>query len=750
MQSWSMGSAGVSSGLSGARVGAVREVLSRTPRKFDPPRDERGKRLKISEFFGMNTFDLPKMKERLPKDAYQKLTQALQAGKKIDQDVANAVAHAVRDWAMDRGVTHFSHWFQPQTGSTAEKHDAFLAFDDDQRPIEKFTGSMLIQSEPDASSFPSGGMRTTFEARGYTAWDAASPMFIMESASTKTLCIPSVFISYHGDALDEKTGLLRSIEVISQKATALLELMGEKGVKRVVPTLGIEQEYFLIDRSFWSLRPDLVMAGRTLLGGLPPKGQQLEDHYFGSIPARVQAFMAECEYELYKLGVPIKTRHNEVAPSQYETAPIFEEADIATDHNQIVMEVLRKVALRHNLSVLFHEKPFAGVNGSGKHCNWSLSIKGSGPDLDGENLLEPGKTPHENLRFLMILAAVMAGVKKHAGMLRAGIASSGNDHRLGANEAPPAILSIFLGDLLTRICDELEKGTTKGMNVEAAVLKLGVGKLPEVMKDNTDRNRTSPFAFTGNKFEFRAVGSSASTSFPVTLVNAAVADGMQMMANRLKEKLKTLPRDEAIWEAIRDTVRESKAIRFEGNGYSEEWVKEAESRGLPNLRKSPEAFAELVTEQSRETVRELGIFTEAEMISRFHVRLERYLKNVAIEVDTLKQMVDTMILPAGIQYQLTLANSVLAAKAAGVSAPQTGLLEKVSTQLSALQKKRDALERQWHVAEQKETEDAKAQAYAMDVSSTMQELRQASDELEAIIADDLWPLPKYREMLFLS
>ncbi len=744
------GSAGFAGGLFGARMGAVHEVMGRTPRKFDPPRDDKGKRLRISEFFGMNTFDLPKMKERLPKEAYQKLVAALQMGKKIDRDVANAVAHAVRDWAMDRGVTHFCHWFQPQTGSTAEKHDAFLTFDENQKPIEKFTGSMLIQSEPDASSFPSGGMRTTFEARGYTAWDASSPMFIMESASTKTLCVPSVFISYHGDALDEKTGLLRSIEVLSQKATELLALMGEKGIQRVVPTLGIEQEYFLIDRAFWSLRPDLAMSGRTLLGGQPPKGQQLEDHYFGSIPARVQAFMAESEYELYKLGVPIKTRHNEVAPSQYETAPIFEEADIATDHNQLVMEVLRKVALRHNLSVLLHEKPFAGVNGSGKHCNWSMMIKGSSPELDGENLLEPGKTPHENLRFLLLLSAILFGVKKHAGMLRAGIASSGNDHRLGANEAPPAILSVFLGDLLTRICDELEKGSAKDVNVEAAVLKLGIGKMPEVAKDNTDRNRTSPFAFTGNKFEFRAVGSSASTAFPVTLVNAAVADGMAELTLKLKQKLQTLALDAAILETIRETIRETKTIRFEGNGYSEEWVIEAQKRGLPNLRKTPEALAQLVTELSRETVVKLGIFTEAEMVSRFHVRLERYLKNMAIEVETLRSMIDTQVLPAAISYHGVLSGSVIAAKAAGVRAPQLPLLEKVTDLLDALQTRRDALEKSWVAAEAMTSEEAKAESYAKSVATEMAALRAASDELEAVLADESWPLPKYREMLFMA
>ena len=633
-----------------ARFEAIKEVNGRTPRKFDPPRDEQGKRLKVSEFYGVNTFDIHKMREKLPKDVYTKLVSTINAGKKLDQEIANTVAHAIKEWALARGVTHYTHWFQPQTGTTAEKHDAFLSFDDNGRVIEKFSGSALIQSEPDASSFPSGGMRTTFEARGYTAWDPSSPVFIMEHANGKTLCIPSVFISYHGDALDEKTALIRSMEVLSQKACELLNLIGEKHIKRVVPTLGAEQEYFLIDRAFAVMRPDLVMGGRTLVGGQPPKGQQLEDHYFGSIPARVQAFMSEMEHELYKLGVPVKTRHNEVAPSQFETAPIFEEANIATDHNQLTMEVLRKVATRHGVAMLLHEKPFAGINGSGKHNNWSMSIAASGAELDGENLLEPGKTPHQNLRFLLCLVSVLKGVQKHAGLLRAGIASSGNDHRLGANEAPPAIISAFLGDMLSRILDEIEKGAVSNKSAEAAVIQLGVSKLPEVMKDNTDRNRTSPFAFTGNKFEFRAVGSSASTAFPVTLVNAAVADGFAEITAKLQAKLKTAQgvtktQDAAIMEVLKEAIVETKNIRFEGNGYSEDWVKEAAKRGLLNLRKTPEALAQIVSPQSRQLLTQLGIFSEAEVNSRYHVRTERYVKNLLIEVDTLRHMVDTQILP---------------------------------------------------------------------------------------------------------
>jgi len=699
----------------------------------------------------MNTFDLKQMKEKLPKEVFAKISASIQTGKKLDSDIANVVASAIKEWAMARGVTHFCHWFQPQTGSTAEKHDAFFSLDDDGSAIEKFSGAQLIQSEPDASSFPSGGMRTTFEARGYTAWDPSTPVFIMESASTKTLCVPSVFISYHGDALDEKTALMRSVEVLSTRAIELMALLGEQGVRRVVPTLGIEQEYFLIDREFYSLRPDLVMTGRTLVGGQPPKGQQLEDHYFGSIPARVQAFMAESEYELYKLGVPIKTRHNEVAPSQFETAPIFESAAVATDHNQLVMEVLRKVAQRHHFAVLMHEKPFAGVNGSGKHNNWSMMVTASGADLDGENLLDPGKSPHENIRFLLFLVGVLKGVHTHAGLLRSGIASAGNDHRLGANEAPPAIISVFLGNMLDRILTEIEQGIGSGESAEARVIRLGVSHLPEVMRDNTDRNRTSPFAFTGNKFEFRAVGSSASTAFPVTLLNSAVAYGLGYVADALKKLVASGKRgDEAALEVVRDLVKETKAIRFEGNNYSEEWVKEAEKRGIPNLRKTPEALAEIVSPKSKELLTGLGVFTEAELVSRYHVRLERYVKNLQIEVDTLRQLVDTVILPAGYRYHSVLAQGVAQAKTAGLAAPQADVASKLGQVITSIQGKRQALETLTHKCESQASEEDKARAYAKDVVPAMAELRALCDEMEGAVADDAWPMPKYREILFLS
>lgn len=735
----------------GPRQSAVREVTHRAPRKFEIPRDESGRALKVSEYYGSYTFDLRQMREKLPKDVYGKIVSTIQMGKKLDLDIANVIAHAVKEWSLAHGVTHFCHWFQPQTGTTAEKHDAFLSLDEHNRPIERFSGNQLIQSEPDASSFPSGGMRTTFEARGYTAWDPSSPMFISESVNGKTLCIPSAFISYYGDALDEKTGLIRSMEALSEKACELLHLIGDASVKRVVPTLGVEQEYFLIDRAFYVQRPDLVMSGRSLVGKQPPKGQQLEDHYFGSIPARAQAFMSEVELELYKLGIPVKTRHNEVAPSQFETAPIFEEANIAVDHNQITMETLKKVAKRHHYEALIHEKPFAGLNGSGKHNNWSLAVTASGDELDGLNLLDPGKTPHQNLRFLLFLVATLKGVHKHQGLLRAGIASPGNDHRLGANEAPPAIISVFVGELLSKILDEVEKGTVGAGSTEAAVIRLGVSKLPEVLKDNTDRNRTSPFAFTGNKFEFRAVGSSASPALPITLLNAAVADGISEITQSLKnKKVSPATLDAVVFDVLKEAIKETKAIRFEGNNYSDEWVKEAERRGLLNLRKTPEALEQLISPKAKALLTGLKVFSEAEIISRFHVRIESYVKKLLIEVETLRGIVDTQLLPAAYAYHGALASAVVSAKAAGVSAPQNDVLAKLTSHLSVLQTKRSTLDSQMSKLGALTSEEDKAKGLCKEVSFTMEEIRHACDELEGIVADQYWPLPKYREMLFLS
>jgi glutamine synthetase len=655
----------------------------------------------------------------------------------------------IKEWAIGRGATHFTHWFQPQTGLTAEKHDAFLSFDDGQ-PMESFTAAQLIQSEPDASSFPSGGLRATWEARGYTAWNPASPVFIAEWAGVKTLCIPSVFIGYNGEALDELTPLLRSSDALSDRAIALLELLGDKGVQRVFTTLGPEQEYFLIDRAHFALRPDLVMAGRTLLGAPPPRGQQLEDHYFAGIPERVQACIAEVEYELYKLGVPIVTRHNEVAPSQFEMAPRFEETDVAVDHNQLVMATLRRVALRHNLQALLHEKPFAGINGSGKHCNWSMSIVADNPDLDGYNLLKPGRTPHQNLRFLVFLAAILKAVHKHAGLLRAGIATSGNEHRLGANEAPPAIISVFMGDHLTHVIETIAEGKTTN-NAAQDLMKLGVARLPEIERDTTDRNRTSPFAFTGNKFEFRAVGASQSIAFPIVLLNAAVAEAISDVTNDLKAELKKTKKiEEAVLKVARNAFKETTPVRFEGNNYAEEWVKEAQKRGLLNLRRTPEALKQLVTTQSRQLLTKLGVFTDEELDSRYHVRLERYVKDMLIELHTLREAVDTLVLPAAFEYTGRLAAAAAQSKAAGISViPQIDAANKLGKLIEELQKTRATLGKVIDKAEgMHDSAEEQAELLTHDGADAAAKVRGCCDAIELAVDDDVWPLPKYREMLF--
>src|ERR1051326_8609866 len=626
------------------RKAVIREIRERDVRAPSGA-SENGTSPRISEFFGVNTFGVRQMRDKLPRDTYAKLLDAVRHGKKLDVEVAPRVAQAIKEWAIGHGATHFTHWFQPQTGLTAEKHDAFLSFEDG-KPMEVFGASQLIQSEPDASSFPSGGLRATWEARGYTAWNPASPVFIAEWAGVRTLCIPSVFIGYNGEALDELTPLLRSTDALSSRAIELLTLIGDKGVTRVSTTLGPEQEYFLIDRAHFAMRPDLVMAGRTLIGAPPPRGQQLEDHYFGGIPERIQACIAEVEYELYKLGVPIVTHHGGGARSQCEMAPRFEETDVAVDHNQLVMATLRRVALRHGLQAVLHEKPFAGINGSGKHCNWSMSIAADNPELDGQNLLKPGQTPHQNVRFLVFLAAVLHAVHKHAGLLRAGIGTSGNEHRLGANEAPPAIISVFMGKMLTHVIETIASGKST-TSAEQEMIQLGVARLPEIEKDNTDRNRTSPFAFTGAKFEFRAVGSSQSIAFPIVLLNAAVAEAIGEISTALRAELKKTKKvDDAVLKVVRPIFKSTSPVRFEGNNYSEEWVKEAAKRGLLNLRRTPEALAQLVTKQSRKLLTSLGILNDTELDSRYHVRLERYIKDMLIELHTMREIVDTFVLPA--------------------------------------------------------------------------------------------------------
>ena len=731
------------------RSSAMRAISTRVVDAPDVPADS-DETMPTSEYFGINTFGARQMRDKLPKEVYTKLVSAIRLGKKLDLEIAPTVAQVIKEWAVSRDVTHFCHWFQPQTGLTAEKHDAFLNFDENKSAIEQFTGDQLIQSEPDASSFPSGGLRATWEARGYTAWNPASPVFIMESPGAKTLCIPSVFIGYHGEALDEMTPLLRSSDVLSQKSIELLETIGDKGALRVFTTLGPEQEYFLIDRSHFAMRPDLIMGGRTLIGAAPPRGQQLEDHYFGGIPERVLACIAEVEFELYKLGVPIVTRHNEVAPCQFEMAPMFEETDIAVDHNQLVMTILRKVALRHGLQALLAEKPFAGINGSGKHCNWSMAITADNA-LDGVNLLKPGKTPHQNIRFLLFLAAVLKAVHKHAGLIRAGIATSGNEHRLGANEAPPAIISVFMGDMLTRVIDDIAAGKTGKQGAAQAMIQLGVDKLPEIARDNTDRNRTSPFAFTGQKFEFRAVGSSQSIAFPVMLLNATTAEAIAELTEALKKELKTTKnRDDAVLNVVRKSFKETTAVRFEGNNYSDAWVVEAKKRGLPNYRRSPEALSQIVTAPSMKLFTALGILTKEEVESRYHIRLERYIKDMLIEMHTLAELVNTMILPACYAWLSSLQTAAAGAVQAGIKCvPQVEAANAAGRIVADLQKKSAALATAIGKAEGLHAAMVQqAQFLTTDGADAMAAARALSDRLELTIGDEYWPLPRYREMLF--
>ncbi len=706
--------------------------------------DQFGKEIPVSEYFGCQTFGLAQMREKLTKDAYNSLLKTLDQGKKLPKETAEAIASAVKEWSVSKGVTHFSHWFQPMTGSTAEKHDAFISIQhanhSELRVIERFTGSQLIQGEPDASSFPSGGMRSTFEARGYTAWDPSSPLFIIEEANGKTLCIPTVFFGYHGQALDNKIPLLRSVESVSTSACDFLKLVGDVDVKKVHTTLGAEQEYFLVDKNFVALRPDLMMTGRTLLGAPAARGQQLEDHYFGAIPSRVKQFMQEVEFELYKLGVPIKTRHNEVAPSQFELAPIFEDMNIASDHNLLTMDVLKRIALKHGLVCLLHEKPFAGVNGSGKHNNWSMA------NDKGENLLEPGNTPHQNLRFLACLAVTLKAVHSHAAVLRAAIASPGNDHRLGANEAPPAIISVFLGSLLEDILNTIEKGNTlKGTDQQ--IIDLGVNKIPNVSKDYTDRNRTSPFAFTGNKFEFRAVGSTQNVAVPMSILNAAVSASFKECTHRLKELLKKKKRDEAVMELIKQVVKETKNIRFSGNGYSDEWKTEAKKRGLPILNTTPDALEVFKDKKAVQFLVDTNVLTSEEIASRYHIAVERYVKTLEIEHLSLIELAQTYVVPAvekQIRNVVSSHDMMVSKSTAKLHENRMNTLDKVfGSILSELEKFETLVEKSQKIHDEEKR--------MWDIMETVQpasfKLRAACDEAEKIVADELWPLPKYREIL---
>jgi glutamine synthetase len=700
----------------------------------------------VSEYFGELTFGLGQMRERLPRDAYQDLVRALDNGKKIAPETADAVAKHVMDWAVKKGVTHFCHWFQPMTGLTAEKHDSFIAIQhthhSELKVIERFTGSQLIQGEPDASSFPSGGMRSTFEARGYTAWDPTSPIFIVEGPTgNKTLCIPTVFFGYHGQALDNKTPLLRSVQSISSEVVSFLKLIGDLDVKSVMATLGAEQEYFLVDRELAAKRPDLLMCGRTVLGAGSARGQKLEDHYFGSIPTRVQAFMEELDRELWRLGIPVKTRHNEVAPSQFEMAPIFEGCSVAADHNTLTMETMKRVAARHNYTALLHEKPFAGINGSGKHCNWSLSTD------RGDNLLDPGHTPHQNLRFLVMVALVVSAVRKHSDMLVASIMNAGNDLRLGGNEAPPTIISVFLGSQLEAIFESIAKGDV-AKATDAQIINLGVAHLPDVAKDYTDRNRTSPFAFTGNKFEFRAVGASANTSVPVSILNAAAADAFADASVRLKKLLETHKnRDDAVLALIRELINESKGVLFSGNGYSQEWRDEAKRRGLPIFDTSSDAFAVWKDAKATEFLVSQKVLSRDEITARYVVNLERFAKTVEIELQTLGELVDEYVVPA-LETQLgrtyAVAEKARNEKLSESLGARVAKMESTLHELlTARTKLASALDKVHHI----DDEAKKVDALAKDVQPLGVRVRQYADAAELLVADELWPLPKYREML---
>jgi len=707
-------------------------------------------KIPVSTYFGAMTFDQKAMRARLPKEVFTELQGTIKAGKKISEDIAGAVAHGMKEWAMEHGATHYTHWFQPMTGSTAEKHDAFLSIDRDGTPIERFSGEQLIQGEPDASSFPSGGMRTTFEARGYTAWDPSSPAFLMKGGKDLTLCIPTVFISYHGEALDAKTPLLRSMDAVSKSSIRLLELLGVKGVSRVKTFAGCEQEYFLIDKKFYSERPDLIMCGRTLLGALPPKGQQLEDHYFGSIPDRVLEFMQDVEHELYLLGIPAKTRHNEVAPHQFEIAPIFEEANIAVDHNLLVMEVMRKIADKKGFALLLFEKPFAGINGSGKHNNWSI-----GTDT-GINLLDPGDTPEKSVHFLVFLVAVLKGVYKRADVLRMSIASIGNDHRLGANEAPPAVVTVFLGELLERVLDAIESGKVD-LKTEKQVLNLNLAQVPLVNKDYTDRNRTSPFAFTGNKFEFRAVGSSQAASVPNMVLNTLMAEAVDDMSDSIQAKIKSgMDKDSAILETLREEITATKPIRYQGDNYSDALQQAAKDRGLPNLKNTPQALRVLLKKDIQDLFVKYGVLSEQEIHSRLHIRLERYVKGIDIEARTLQLMLKTLVIPDVSEYQGDIGSSFnnlhAAAESIGLSDKALNsqgnnlklLAENLSTLIDLTVELDEAVEK----LEMLETEFDKADYCADELLPLMVTVREVSDRLELMVDRSRWQLPTYSEMLF--
>lgn len=704
---------------------------------------------KITSFFGENVFDLKKARQFLSDEAYKSLVSSIKNQTKIDRKMGDQIASALKSWAETRNVTHYTHWFQPLTGATAEKHDSFFTLKGDGTPLEEFDGAALIQQEPDASSFPSGGIRVTFEARGYTAWDPSSPPFIMEMGNGKTLCIPTIFVSYTGESLDAKTPLLKSLVALEKAALDVCQYF-DKNITSVKPTLGWEQEYFVVDASIASGRPDLIASGRTVFGHAPAKGQQLEDHYFGAIPERVYSFMRDFEEESYKLGIPLKTRHNEVAPSQFECAPIYEEVNIAVDHNILLMDVMTRVAKRHRLMVLLHEKPFAKINGSGKHNNWSMATN------TGVNLLAPGKTPKTNLMFLAFFVNTIKAVHDHADLLRASIASAGNDHRLGANEAPPAIISIFIGKYLTDVLNEVEKRVGNRFDEQdEAMLKLDIHKsIPELMLDNTDRNRTSPFAFTGNKFEFRAVGSSENCAGPMTVLNTIIAEtltGFKTDVDALIEKGEK--KEIALMQTIQKCIVESKNILFEGDGYSAEWEKEAEKRGLPNVKTTPLAIDAFVTRKSKDVFQRFGIYTGKEVEARHEILLENYTKKIQIEARIMGDMASTYILPAAIKYQNILLKNIKGLKELGFDegnyAAQKLIATKISEHVNIISTQVKSMIEARKVANEITDSRKKAIMYCDEVKKHFDVIRYHVDKLELLVDDEYWELPKYRELLFL-
>ena len=701
----------------------------------------------LQQIYGADVFTERVMRERLPRDVFKAFRQTLRLGVPIDPAIADTIANAMKDWAIENGATHYTHWFQPLTGATAEKHDAFVTPDGQGGAIHEFSGDQLTQGEPDASSFPSGGVRATFEARGYTAWDATSPVFLNRVGNSVTLFIPTAFVSYTGEALDKKTPLLRSMDAVNEAALRILRLFGsDTGVRRVLATCGAEQEYFLVDRRFYLNRPDLLMCNRTLLGAPAPKHQQLDDHYFGAIPSRVHAFMVACEHTLYRLGVPIKTRHNEVSPAQYALAPMFETANIAADHQQVIMQVLKETAPRFGLQCILHEKPFAGVNGSGKHVNWSLATD------TGVNLLDPRDETHTNMQFLVFLCAVIRAVDRHGGLLRASVASAGNDHRLGANEAPPAIMSIFLGDMLQDIVEQLEKGAPTSTR-KGGKLDLGARSLPDIPRHTGDRNRTSPFAFTGNKFEFRAVGSSASVAWPCVVLNTIVAEALDELGDRLEKAAGKNPTEAklrtAVKAVLKQVVKEHKRVLFSGDNYDDAWHREAEKRGLPNIRNSVDAFPQITLKSSVDVFSRYKVLSRRELEARFNTFCEQYATQITIEAQTLLSLARTHVLPAATRHLAQLAECVEATEDAGVECD--ALKDELRDVLGRVTDLRGGIQ-DLAAALHHGNGDAHKHAAALrdDVIPLMNAVRGAADALEAIVSDDLWPLPKYREMLFVK